>query len=108
MEEEKEFGERDLLAEASALIDEKELSRYPSLLVGNPVEQRTDELWRCQRCAGNIRTNEDIRKGDSCKHCGSRMVTPAVPSRWETIKLFFRTGTIFLPEKGEVVIHEEN
>ncbi len=71
----------------------------PSMMVGNPEPMRMDELWRCGRCGGTIRTNVDIKKGMRCKKCDSPLVVPAHPSLWETIALFFRTGTIFLMEK---------
>jgi len=71
----------------------------PSMLIGNPDGMREDELWRCGRCGGTIRTNHDVKKGMKCKLCGSPLVVPARPRWWEVITLFFRTGKIYLMEK---------
>ena len=64
------------------------------------IEKKPIELFRCMKCGKSIRTMEEIRKGKItyCKKCGSLHVIPAWPRRWETIKLFFRTGIIFIAE----------
>lgn len=74
---------------------------FPSMLIGNPEPMREDELWRCARCGSSLRTNEEIKRGKRCRKCGSRLVITGQPTWWETVKLFFRTGTIFLLEPAE-------
>ena len=87
--------DKDLLVKPAEWMPKK----HPSALVGNPEPLRKDELWRCARCGGSIRTNEAVRKGQRCKRCHSPTVVSAFPSFWEAIKLFFQTGTIYLEKK---------
>jgi len=90
------YKDRDILAEVAKPPEKKR----PNALVGNPNVPLDTELWRCGRCGGTIRNNADIRKGRRCKKCGSPLVVPGRPSFWEKVGLFFRTGTIYLMEKG--------
>jgi len=86
----------DILARAADGMKEKP---RPSMLVSNPEKMKENELWRCGRCGGTVRTNEDIKKGARCKRCGSPLVVSAHPSLLESLWLFIRTGTIYLMEK---------
>lgn len=89
--------EKDLIFEAS--LDPVVQKRFPSMVIGNPEHEQDDELWRCFRCGGSIRTNGDIKKGKMCSKCRSTHVGAAIPRWWETVVLFFRTGRIYLAQK---------
>lgn len=90
-------SEQDLIAEAAQ--DPVLHKTYPTTAIGNPNPVSDAELWRCFRCGGGIRTNADIQNGKMCPRCRSTHVCAAIPTWWETIKLFFRTGKIYLAEK---------